>query len=261
MSANDLTLSYPGFFESEKTESTVILRFSGNFFHNSIDFDKKNFFVEYLKKVNDAKDIDAVILHSAYSGTGENEYLDFFKREHSRRGLSHFGFSSFMNLHELNRYCNFLDQFVMELIRIDKFIIHICSGDVLTQSLNIALACDHRIIGDDTVFYNIFQDIGTIPKGGSIFFMEKLLGQSKTMELLLLQSQISAVQALEYGLADRMVAPAHIDKEAMTVVERIQKIPKGTVAGIKRLSSRSLKEFEAYLDRETDEITRIGIKS
>jgi 2-(1,2-epoxy-1,2-dihydrophenyl)acetyl-CoA isomerase len=261
MSTNDLALSYPGFFESEIIDNSVILRFSGNFFHNSIDFDKKDFFSEFLKKVNDAKNIHAVILHSAYSETGENEYLKFFRREHPQRSLAHFGFSSFMNTNELNRYCNFLDQFVMELIRIEKFIIHICSGDVLTQSMNIALACDQRIIGDDTVFYNIFQDVGTIPKGGSIYFMEKRLGHAKTMELLLLQSQISAVQALEYGLADRVVVPAEIEKEAMVIVEKIRKIPRGTVAGIKRLSSRSLKDFEAYLDRETAEITRIGIKS
>lgn len=261
MGTNDLRLSYPGFFESEINKKSVILRFSGNFFHNSIDFDKKDFFSEYLKKINDAKDIDAVIMHSAYSETGENEYLKFFRREHSRRSLVHFGFSSFMSTHELNRYCNFLDQFVLELIRIEKFIIHICTGDVLTQSMNIALACDYRIVGDDTVFHNIFQEVGTVPKGGSIYLMEKLIGRAKTMELLLLQSRISAAKALEYGLVDRMVASADIEKEAMAVVERIQSLSKGTVVGFKRLSGWSLKDFEAYLDRETAEITRIGINA
>ncbi len=261
MKTKDLEISYPGFFVAEKIEHAVILRFSGNFFHNSIDFDKKDFYSEYVKKVNEAKDVKAVILHSAYSETGENEYLDFFMREHSERSMAHFGFSSFMDENELNRYCNFLDQFVLALSRTNKFVIHICSGDVLTQAMNIMLACDHRIVGDDTVFHNVFQHVGTIPKGGSIYFLEKLLGNAKAMQLLLLKSQISAADALENGLVDRVVAPGDIEKEAMAVVERIQKIPWSTVAGIKRLSNWLSSDFEAYLDRETSEITRIGMKT
>lgn len=258
MKTTDLELSYPGFFVAEKIGKAVILRFAGNFFHNCIDFDKKNFFSEYLKMVGNAEDISAVILHSAYSETGENEYLKFFLRERSHMSLSHFGFSDFMGANELNRYCNFLDQFVLDLIRINKFIIHICSGDVLTQVMNILLACDHRIVGGDTVFHNIFQYVGTMPKGGSIYFMEKLLGHAKTMQLLLLQPRISAAEALEYGLVDRVVAPDDIEKEAMAVVDAIQKIPGRTVAGMKRLTRLSLKDFETYLDKETTEITRRG---
>jgi 2-(1,2-epoxy-1,2-dihydrophenyl)acetyl-CoA isomerase len=127
--------------------------------------------------------------------------------------------------------------------------------------MNIALACDHRIIGEDTVFHNIFQHVGTIPKGGSIYFMEKLLGHAKTMQLLLLQQRISANQAFENGLVDRVVAPADIEKEAMGVAETLQRIPWGTLAGMKRLSNRSLRDFEDYLDMETDKITRIGLKN
>jgi len=260
MKTSDLALSYPGFFVAERIEHAVILRFAGNFFHNCIDFDKKDFFTGYLKKVGDAEDITAVILHSAYSETGENEYLKFFLCGYPQRPLAHFGFSSFMGTNELNRYCNFLDQFILELIRIDKFIIHVCSGDVLTQAMNIALACDHRIVGDNTVFHNIFQQVGTVPKGGSIYFMEKLLGHAKTMQLLMLQPRILAAEALENGLVDRVVAPDDIEKEALAVVEAVQKIPGGAIAGMKRLTRWPLKDFEAYLDRETTEITRIGIK-
>jgi enoyl-CoA hydratase/carnithine racemase len=258
MAKSELALSYPGFFNAETMGKVVILRFSGNFFHNCIDFDKKDFFTDYLKKVGSAEDINTVILHSAYSETGENEYLKFFLGEHEKRPMAHFGFSSFMGTNEINRYCNFLDQFVLELIQINKFTIHVCRGDVLTQSMNVALACDHRIIGDDTVFHNIFQKVGTLPKGGSIYFMERLLGRSKTMQLLLLQPHIHAAEVLQNGLVDRVVAAANIEKEAMKVAETVQEMARGTVAGIKRLTRVPLKELESYLDRETAEITRVG---
>jgi enoyl-CoA hydratase/carnithine racemase len=260
MKTKDLALSYPGFFVAEPVENAVVLRFSGNFFHNCIDFDKRDFFTEYLKKVSEAEDIHALILHSAYSETGENEYLKFFLQEHTTRSLDHFGFSNFMGATELNRYYNFLDQFVLELVRIDKFIIHVCSGDVLTQSMNIALACDMRIAGNDTRFHNIFQHLGTFPKGGSIYFMEKILGPAKTMQMLLLQNSIGADQALETGLVDRLVAPEAIEKEALAMLESIRKMPVATVAAMKRLANWSLNDFEAYLDVETREISRIGIK-
>jgi enoyl-CoA hydratase/carnithine racemase len=260
MATNELALSYPGFFSAEPVEDAVVLRFSGNFFHNCIDFDKRDFFSEYLQKVGADKDIHALILHSAYCDTGQDECLQFFLREDPNRPQGYLGFSGIMGATDLNRYYNFLDQFILELVRIDKFVIHVCSGNVLTQSMNIALACDHRIVGDNTVFHNIFQQVGTFPKGGCIYFMEKMLGHAKTLQLLLLQNQISASQAFENGLVDRVVAPEDIEKEALAAVDAIGKIHTETVAGMKRLANWSLKDLEAFLDAETREISRAGIK-
>jgi enoyl-CoA hydratase/carnithine racemase len=260
MKTKDLALSYPGFFTAEPVGNTVVLRFSGNFFHNCIDFGKRDFFSDYLEKVGADDDIHAIILHSAYCETGESECLQFFLGENPDRTQGYLGFSGIMGATDLNRYYNFLDQFILDLVRTEKLVIHVCSGNVLTQSMNIALACDYRIVGENTVFHNVFQQVGTFPKGGCIYFMEKILGHSKTLQLLLLQKKISAAQALENGLVDRVVAPEDVEKEALATADAIRKMPMETVAGMKRLANWSLKDLEAFLDAETHEIARAGIK-
>ena len=55
-------------------------------------------------------------------------------------------------------------------------------------------------------------------------------------------------------------SPADIEKEAMAVVEKVQNLSRGTVVGMKRLSNWLRRYFETYLDRETSEIKRIGMK-
>lgn len=104
-------------------------------------------------------------------------------------------------------------------------VIHICGGDVLSLFMNISLACDYRIITTDTVFHNVFQEIGMLPKGGAPFFLSRTVGNGKARELLLLNPRISAGEALESRIADRMVAP---------------------------------EDLEDYLEYETSEIIKIG---
>lgn len=261
MKKNELTMSYPGFFEAKQSEETVVLRFSGNFFHNSINFDKRDFFLEYLAALSRSNEIKSLIMHSAYSETGRDEYLYFFLREGSKRPLSYFGFTDTMNHYELHRFCNCIDQFVLRLTQMEKFLIHICSGDVLSQVLNTMLICDHRIIGDNTVFHNIFQTIGTVPKGGCTFLMQKLLGPAKMKALLLLHPRISATMALENGLADKIVAAADIEAEAISVANLINKLPFRTVTGIKRIANWANRELEAYLEFETAEVTKFGTQT
>jgi enoyl-CoA hydratase/carnithine racemase len=90
--------------------------------------------------------------------------------------------------------------------------------------------------------------------------MEKALGHARTLQLLLLQKEISAAQAFENGLADRVVDPEKIEMEALAAVESIREMPVAAVAGMKRLAGWSLKDLEAYLDAESHEIARVGIR-
>lgn len=97
-----------------------------------------------------------------------------------------------MDRYDLHRFCNIIDQTVLDIVSMNKRVIHICGGDVLSLFMNISLACDYRSITTDTVFHNVFQEIGMLPKGGAPFFPSRTVGPGKARERLLPNPNISA---------------------------------------------------------------------
>lgn len=256
---NDLIVSYPGFFVSEFREDSLWVKLSGNFFHNFISFDSKNSLHAFFKRIAAEPQIKSVVIHSAFHESGRDEYMRFFLLESPERNLGHLGFSSSMDRYELYRFCNIIDQTIQDILSMDKMVIHICSGDVLSVFMNISLACDYRIISSASVFHNVFQDIGMLPKGGGAFFLSKMVGASRAKKLLL-QQRITSQEAFDNGIADQMVSPYDLERAAMGIVRKYSQIPNQTLFGVKRLVNYSLNDLKSYLEVETEEIIKIGLR-
>ncbi|WP_054032016.1 enoyl-CoA hydratase/isomerase family protein [Desulfatitalea tepidiphila] len=257
MHDNELSVSYPGFFVSEFREDSLWLKFSGNFFHNFLIFDHKDLFPDFFGRISANADIRTIVIHSEFHESGSDEYLRFFLMECPERNLGHFGFSNTMDRYELHRFCNFIDQTLLQIVAMDKPVIHICGGDVLSLFMNISLACDYRIISSDTVFHNIFQEIGMLPKGGAPFFLSKINGPSRAKALLLLKQRITAAEALENRIADRVVPPADLETAALEAARKLGQIPDQTLFGIKRLANFTFRELKNYLEYETQQILKL----
>jgi enoyl-CoA hydratase/carnithine racemase len=259
MNNSDLIVSYPEFFVAEFREDVLWLQFSGNFFHNFQSFDIKDFLHDYFEKLAQARDIKTVVFHSAYSESGNDEYLRFFLFDCPEQELGHFGFSNTMNRYELHRFCNMVDQTILDILNMDKIFIHICTGDVISLFMNISLSCDYRIISNNTVFHNIYQEVGMLPKGGAPFILSRIIGSGKTKKLLL-QPQITAQEALAIGIADDIVSPDQLEDQAIMIAHQFNNISNKTLFGMKKLANYHLKGLKDYLEYETEQILKIGQK-
>lgn len=259
MAKNDFVVSYPEFFVAEFREETLWLQFSGNFFHNFQSFDRTDFLHEYFAELSKAGEIKTVVFHSAFSASGNDEYLRFFLFECPERELGHFGFSNTMNRYELHRFCNMVDQTVLDILAMDKMFIHICTGDVISLFMHISMACDYRIISTNTVFYNIYQEIGMLPKGGGAYMLSRSIGAGPTKRLLL-QPFITAQQAMENGIADAMVETTQLEARAQEIARTYNAMPEPTLVGVKRLVNFDLRGLKDYLQYETEQIIKIGQK-
>ena len=257
MTNSDLIVSYPGFFVSEFREEALWVKFSGNFFHNFLSFDNRDFLHDFFERLAANREINTVVIHSAFHESGSDEYMRFFLFECQERDLGHFGFSNTMDRYDLHRYCNLIDRTVLDIFNMNKMVIHICGGDVLSLFMNISLACDYRIVAADTVFHNIFHEIGMLPKGGGPFFLSRAIGASRAKSLLM-QQRITAEEALANNIADLVVPPEEMETAAMDLVRRFSQIPAPTLGGLKRLANYALRELENYLEYETREIIKIG---
>jgi enoyl-CoA hydratase len=111
---------------------------------------------------------------------------------------------------------------------IEKPVIIAINGDALGQGLEIALAGDIRLAADKAKFG--FPEVagGLIPADGGTQRLARLVGRGKALELILAAETITAAEALEVGLVDRVVAGTKLAAEARALAESIAS--KGPIA-------------------------------
>ncbi|MEJ2234500.1 MAG: enoyl-CoA hydratase/isomerase family protein [Deltaproteobacteria bacterium] len=228
------------FFSGRREEDIVLISFKENLLHRATHLDAKGQLFDYLELVSKSDAIRGVLIIGSPKKMGREEYIEIYRRVWKQE----------LDTRALARIYNAVNQFVLKMVEFNKIVVHADSGKVISFYMNISLACDYRIIGDNTVFQNPYLDLELVPKGGGAFFLSRLLGFRKASELLLSDKDISAEEALRLGIVDKVVPAVELNEAALKIAQDFARKPVGSVAGIKRLLSRCLKELEDCLECE-----------
>ncbi len=102
-------------------------------------------------------------------------------------------------------------------------------------SCNIALACDMRIAADNARFIEAFARIGLVPDGGGGFFLPRLVGMGKAIEMSMLADEVSGPEAERIGLVNKCVPLAEFESTTKAFAQRLAKGPTRSYALIKEL--------------------------
>ena len=102
------------------------------------------------------------------------------------------------------------------------------NGDALGQGLEMALSCDIRIASGKACFGLPQVASGMIPMDGGTQRLPRIVGRGKALELLLIADSMTAAQALEMGLINRVVPPEELTGEVQKLAETIA--AKGPIA-------------------------------
>jgi enoyl-CoA hydratase len=111
---------------------------------------------------------------------------------------------------------------------IEKPVIAAINGDALGQGLELALACDIRLASDKASFGFPQLAKGIIPNDGGTQRLARLVGRGKALELILAAETITAAEALEIGLVNKVVTPKELAAETRALAENIAS--KGPIA-------------------------------
>ena len=95
------------------------------------------------------------------------------------------------------------------------------NGIALGGGCEIALACDIRIAARSARFGQPEINLGIIPGWGGTQRLPRLIGRSRAMPLLYTGEQISAEQALEWGLVSQVVDPGELEQAAAALASAI----------------------------------------
>jgi 2-(1,2-epoxy-1,2-dihydrophenyl)acetyl-CoA isomerase len=108
------------------------------------------------------------------------------------------------------------------------------NGAAAGGGANLALACDYRIASTQGSIGQVFHKLGLVPDWGGSYFLPRLTGISKALELVWSARMVPAVEALALGLFDRVVAHDALAAEATALAQRWAAMTPGAVAIAKR---------------------------
>ncbi len=127
-------------------------------------------------------------------------------------------------------------------------------GVAAGAGLSLALACDMRLASEDASFTTAFSRIGLVPDSGMSLTLSRLVGYAKAFELLTLSPRVSARDALELGLVNRVFDAESFDAKVGELAREFAQGPSGSYGLIKRAlrksSTADLSEvlsYESYL--------------
>jgi 2-(1,2-epoxy-1,2-dihydrophenyl)acetyl-CoA isomerase len=111
---------------------------------------------------------------------------------------------------DVRRGADVLHQAIVDFRRIPYPVIGAINGVAAGAGFSLALMCDIRIASSEAAFVCAYGRIGASPDGGMTYFLPRVVGPSKALELLLTDPLISAEQALELGLVSEVVPAADL---------------------------------------------------
>ncbi|MEZ4224072.1 MAG: enoyl-CoA hydratase-related protein [Polyangiaceae bacterium] len=126
-------------------------------------------------------------------------------------------------------------------------------GPAVGFGADLALSCDLRVMTTRAYLQEKFVNIGLMPDGGGTFWLPRLVGHGRAMELLLFGSKIDAGLALHLGLCNRVVEPESLTKTANDLAATLAKGPPLALAQIRRSVRESYRgTVEDALEREKE---------
>ena len=108
------------------------------------------------------------------------------------------------------------------------------NGFVLGSGLEIALFCDIRIAAENVVFGLPETELGIIPAAGGTQTLQRTIGLSRSLDMLLTARRLNAVEALEAGLVSRVVPTEQLYETAQAIAEKISSLNAAAVNSGKR---------------------------
>jgi enoyl-CoA hydratase/carnithine racemase len=110
----------------------------------------------------------------------------------------------------VRRGAEVLHQAIVDFRRIPYPVIGAVNGVAAGAGFSLALMCDFRIASTNAAFVCAYGRIGASPDGGMTYFLPRVVGPDKALQLLLDDPLLSADDALALGIVSKVVAPEEL---------------------------------------------------
>lgn len=112
------------------------------------------------------------------------------------------------NIYKINEVFNAIDQLPQPTIAL-------MNGYAFGGGMELALACDFRIVAENTLMGLTETSLAIIPGAGGTQRLPRLIGQAKALELILTARRITSEEAMQIGLVNQVVAREKLEEAGL----------------------------------------------
>ncbi len=219
--------------------STLIITFNRPEKGNALNVSMAKTLCDKFKILGEDRSLRAVLLRGA-----GNTFMDGYE-------MSCFSGNLNTNQEAVFQRTQFFFSCIRELAGMERPVIAAVDGRVSGAGLSLMLASDFVLATTRTVVNAGFTKFATMPDAGATFFLPRKIGVARATEMLLLNEDVDARKAFEWGLVNRVVDPAALEEAAYEFTDTIAKGPTRIIGSTKRLIGTAFEhDLNAHLAQE-----------
>jgi enoyl-CoA hydratase/carnithine racemase len=188
--------------------------------------------VAFLRGANADASLSAIVLTGAgeaFSSGGNVQ--DMYRKAHAMfAGTPH-------DMQE--GYRNHIQQIPLAFHDLDVPVIAAVNGVAVGAGCDLACMADIRIASPAAKFAESFLRVGLVPGDGGAWFLPRVVGMPRAVEMALTCDMVDAERAERWGLVTRVVPAERLLEEAVAIAEKIAAFPPRSVRLNKRLMRKS----------------------
>jgi len=219
--------------ETERRDTVLIIRLANEAARNSLTREMRYSLREVVREVGDDRSIRAVYL-TAKGGT--------FCAGGDLRMLTQA--SAPWAVHRRFRHAA---ELFLPLMGLDRPVVCGVRGMAIGGGMGLALMCDQIIVGESAQFGAGFFRLGVIPDCMTMFTLPRLVGLARTRNFIYGTENWSARQAVDLGVAIKVVPDDQMDEEGLVLAQRLASGPAEVMGLAKRLLLRSFESSMAEM--------------
>ncbi len=185
-----------------------------------------------LKQVTLDKTVRVVVLTGAGKAFCSGQDLKAIKEVAGKRDLSE-------SLHK--RY----NPIIRAMRAMPKPIICRLNGVAAGAGCSIALACDLIVAAENASLIEVFVNVGLVLDSGSSYFLPRIVGSTKAFELSTMGSKVTAADALQLGMVNKVVPIEQLDEAVKFYTDYYSNAPTKAIGLMKKMLNKS---FHSDLD-------------
>jgi 2-(1,2-epoxy-1,2-dihydrophenyl)acetyl-CoA isomerase len=157
--------------------------------------------------------------------------------------------------YHLKEVTTYLHAAVSRFTRMDAPVIAAVNGTAAGAGMSLACFCDLVLAAESAKFTMAYTRVGLTPDGSSTYFLPRIVGLKRALELTLTNRLLSAQEAQEWGIVNKVVPDAQLQAEADALAAQLVAGATGALGAAKRLLHSGWTEtLETQMEHETQVI-------
>ena len=199
---------------------------------NAINDEMRNAIIDMLLEINIEDTVKAVVITgvgTVFCAGGDIGGM----RDRLKAPRGKVGFNGWRRQKQTHRL-------IATVHHMDKPVIAAVNGAASGLGCDLAFACDFVMGGSSASFSMAYLKRGLIPDGGGLYFLPRRVGIARAKELIFSARTVESDEALEIGLADRIIDDGRLVTDAVAWAQSLCSGPTSAIALSKSILNRSV---------------------